>query len=236
MRSRREGSFVRDESRGNAGGPRKSGGLARRARRAPRERQPRFLAKDRARNFDRDARQNCSARTRERAHDAEQANALAARARGARDERARFGGGDRGGARRNRRRGHEDARGLGARRQDTFRISHRRSRGVLDPARARDAVLAAVPTLTSAPNRAALAESLTWFPRDRWMRSPSRTNPRSNRSSRRRGLERSSLLQVAGDLLDAHLFSWTLDEGAKSGNSDQGVGAESWRESNPRFA
>ncbi len=88
--------------------------------------------------------------------------------------------------------------------------------------RARDAVIATIPSITNDSNRAALAESLTWFPR-----TPSTVSAFQSIYARLapQSLERSALLQAASELFDPKLFSWVLDEGAKSGTGDEAVGA-----------
>lgn len=88
--------------------------------------------------------------------------------------------------------------------------------------RARDAVLAVVPTLTNDSNRSALAQSLTWFPH-----TPAIVEAFESIFAKlpAGSLERAALLQVAADLFDVHLFTWALDEAAKSGKGDQAVGA-----------
>jgi len=91
----------------------------------------------------------------------------------------------------------------------------------IDPAR--DAVIAAVPSLTNDANRAALAESLVWFARtDVTMTTFRSIESKLPPSS----LERATLLRVAADALDARALSWVLDEGARSGSGEQAVAAK----------
>lgn len=89
--------------------------------------------------------------------------------------------------------------------------------------RARDAIVGAVPSITSDANRAALAESLTWFARNDAVivtfESIESKLPLDH-------VERAALLQAAGDLGDPKLFSWALDEGKKSGSGEQAVAAK----------
>ena len=78
---------------------------------------------------------------------------------------------------------------------------------------ARDALLAAAPSLANDANRGAVAETLVWLaPSARVVATFRALYDRLPPIAGEGGIERAALLQAAADLLDASLFDWVLAE------------------------
>ncbi len=84
---------------------------------------------------------------------------------------------------------------------------------------AKDAIVAAIPSLDNDTNRAAVAQSLIWFPHDPKLVEDfkelyAKLPPITDKGGETTGRERSGLLQVSSEFNDPSLIPWMLKEGS----------------------